>query len=464
MRGMRYTIIFVLLVLVSSILIPSLASADDAAPVVLDMSPAPDSILTNATPTISASFYDVDGIDVSKTQVFFDRYNAGDLEENTIINESGFKYIVPEILKLKAGNHTVRVEICDKLGNNATIKWNITYDPDYKPPFITTSNILNILNLVYIIGGAALIILGIYILYLMRYKRFTFKKYFIRKPIKKNLLVIYIPIIVALAILLIGFSLVMSKQTHLGPYGLDYIANIALVVALLPFAIDSLRERKKKENYEKAFSQFLFELADAIRGGIDPAKAMVEFSKGEKTILKKQMKIAADGILMGRPFEDMLTVMVKPMKSDLIRRYASLIGEASKIGGDIAVVIHRAAQDLDELVKIEAERRRQLSVQGTTIYIAFGVLMIIVFQLVNTFSSLGGISLGGLTGGSATASTVPMDITTLKQNFYLVSMVLGISCGLLIGSLTDGKIRMGLIHAIGMGTSATAFFAIMIFK
>jgi Flp pilus assembly protein TadB len=243
-----------------------------------------------------------------------------------------------------------------------------------------------------------------------------------------------------------------------------------MFIALVPYAIDSQREKKRLNSYERAFSQFLFELADAIRGGIDPAKAVIEFASVDRSLMKKHLKVAADGIKLGRPFEEMLGVMVDPMKSKLIKRYASLIGESSKIGGDISVVIHRAAQDMDELIEIEEERRRQLMMQAATIYIAFGVLLIVVWQLTTIYPSLGTIDFSALgtaglptDGNQASSSPERMSLTTMEQRFFEVVLLVGISSGIIIGVLIYGQPKMGLIHALVMSLAAAVFFAIMVF-
>jgi hypothetical protein len=68
-----------------------------------------------------------------------------------------------------------------------------------------------------------------------------------------------------------------------------------------------------------------------------------------------------------------------------------------------------------------------------------------------------------MTGGPSEPVEGGTSVEDLKQRFYMVSLVLGLSCGLLIGALTDGKIRMGLVHALAMAIVATVFFGILIF-
>jgi archaellum biogenesis protein FlaJ (TadC family) len=228
-------------------------------------------------------------------------------------------------------------------------------------------------------------------------------------------------------------------------------------------------DRRKIVKYERAFSQLLFEIADAMRGGLDPTKAIIELAKTDTSILQKNLRIAADNIRLGRPFDEVMVALAKPIKSDLVQRYALLIGDTSKIGGEPAQVIHRAAKDMDDFIKVSEERRRQLQAQAITIYIAYGVLIIVLYQLVTMFPSLGTIDISLLGGGSnleeageATNVVQRMSYFTLKQRFLDLLIINSIGTGTVIGSFVDGHIRFGLVHSLGLTAVSVIFFIVMI--
>lgn len=449
------------------------ASADDATlspPSITDMSPAPNSTISKATPVISARFVSDSPIDQSSVRLFIDGHDVTDFEE-TSINATGISYHVPAIegQALGAGNHTVKVVASDISGNPTMREWQFTVDFNAASSAgglkIDVGQILQ-----YVILGALAFAagFGLYIAYLKKTRKFTFRKYFARNPVQRKYLVVYLPLIAAFVFAVLAMLLV-SEGAWSSPFAYEIVLVIAMFIAGGPYALNAQMERRKRNKYESAYAQFLFEMADAIRGGMDPAKAVVEYSKVHKGILKKPLKIASDGIMMGRPFEEVMQVMVKPMDSELIHRYASLIGEAAKVGGDISIVIHRAAKDMDDLIKIENERRRQLGFQATTMYISFAVLIIVVWQLISIYPSLGNIniSLLGVTSpmqqSSIAESATRMSFVTLKHRFFQLILVSSVASGLLIGAFTEGKPKMGILHALIMVAAATAFFAIFIF-
>ncbi|MFA5312196.1 MAG: type II secretion system F family protein, partial [Methanomassiliicoccales archaeon] len=359
------------------------ASADDMGPTITVSGPGPDSTISNRTPEIAVEYSDPDGIDVSSVVFIVDGMDVTDWEEETSISTDGAIFITPSVLAMEDGQHNVTVEVADSLGNVAYLEWSFTIDPGAGDGGLLSGSLVAAVIKFVLIGIALAAGAGLaYVAYLKRFRRFTFRKYFIRNADrKKKILVVYVPLSCAVLAFLVSTYL-MSIMKIEDAFADNYIFVVILVAALLPVAISSRMDLKRTNRYERAFAQFLFELADAIRGGVDPAKAVVELSITNRSILKENLRAASDGIRIGKPFDEVFDQMVQPMDSDLVKRYASLVGESSRMGGDISIVIHRAAQDMDELIKIEEERRRQLMMQATTIYIGFSVIMVIIYQLV----------------------------------------------------------------------------------
>jgi pilus assembly protein TadC len=270
-----------------------------------------------------------------------------------------------------------------------------------------------------------------------------------------------------MSIVILGFFLINTLQSP-DPFLLEYIILLAIFTVLVPYAFDSLFERRRIEQYERSFAQFLFELADALRGGIDPMRAIVELSTTHTGILKKHLRQAADNIKIGRPFDEVMEGLVKPIKSDLIHRYATLMAETSKVGGETSLVIYRVAKDMDDFIKINQERRRQLSAQTFVIYIAFAVLLIIIYQLITLFPSMTGFNFSLLSTTSLSqfqnTQSNPFQISEelLKRRFFHMMLINSIGTGTLIGAFIDGKIKYGLIHSIVLTLVTLTFFVLLI--
>lgn len=464
---MRRAILLAMVILL--VLAPNLASgvsADSEGPVFYNERPGNNSTTASLNPILKVNYSDPDGLDLGSVRMDIDGMDVTEWDV-TYVREYAVEHQIPSIFALAPGNHTVNVTASDSLGNEASHSWTFRVDPTYNEGGQGGQ-----VDVASLIGGALAIIallglcLVLYIIYLKFIRKYSWRKYFSQHPVHKHYITFYGPIAGAIIFMLIAFMYI-ADGSFSSPWAYEYAFIIAFIIGALPFAIGARLERRMIARYEYAFSQFLFELADAIRGGMDPAKAIVEFSKVDTGVMRKQLTIAADGIRLGRPFEDMMLVMTKKMNSELISRYSSLIGEAAKLGGDISVVIHRSAKDMDDMIRIENERRRQISMQATTIYISFAVLIIVIYLLIDIYPSIGSLDMGVLGGGgleTAVSDVQPrMSFEMVKRRFFHLVLIISISSGVLIGLFSEGKLKYGLLHAIIMVAVSTAFFALMVF-
>lgn len=460
--------LFVALAIVSS---ASATHPGASAIVITPNSPPPSSTTNKQTPLISATFSDSAGsVDPSKVTVFVDGENVTAIQGFNV-SSSGFTYAVPTILKLANGNHSVTVNAADDNGNSAQFTWSFVVNTSLviSNPLIAVgaNTILLDVGVVALIAAAGA---GGYILYLRRTRRFTFRKYFATHPVKKQYFTLYVPALAAF--LFIFIALVYVSNIRNPPLLADEDILVAgFFIGFTAYAVDCRRERNRIRAYERAYAQFLFELADAMRGGLDPSKSIIELSKTYRNILRKPLRIAADSLRLGRPAEDVLREMAQPMGSPLINRYAGLIADASNVGGETSTVVYRAAKDMDDFIKIEVERDKQLTLPVAVLYISFGVLMAVLFSLLSIAPSLGSISFsvfGGSAnplnngGGHAAAAVIPkLSRDTLEQRFADLMIINGIGTGIIIGAFTEGKAKYGLLHSLALAAATLVAFFIL---
>ncbi len=440
-------------------------AADSGGPITITpVNPAPGSQTPDTTPTIKATYTDTAGV-INPSSVFV-------LVDN--INYTGFQGYsssssqvvcpVPSVLAFKPGTYNITVIAGDSTGNIANITWNFTENPNATGPATPLISIKVTTLLLYIgiaAGVAGLAFMG-YIWYLKQTTRFAFRKYFATHPLQRNYLVLYVPC--GLAFVFVFFGLVyVSSTPGLPSYSYDLIFIIAIFIALTAYGIDSRHQLAKLRAYERAFAQFLFEMADAMRGGLDPAKALVEISKTQTNIMRKSLRVAADGIRIGRPFEAVLRDMARPIKSPLISRYSSLIAEATTVGGETATVIYRAAKDMDDFVKIEDERSAQLTLPIAVIYIAFAVLVAVLVALLYIAPELGSLNIGFISSGNVLSGNThsgatQLTVAELHERFFELTIINSLGTGAIIGAFSEGRVRYGILHALALVAATTVLF------
>ena len=452
------------------------AAVNSTGPIqITGLTPAPGSATPDQTPTISAQFVPTVGAVIPSSVVLI--VNGLNLiaaqVEGVNVSATAVSYHPPSILRLANGLHNVTVSVNDTASATvSTVSWNFTVNTN----LTVAANPLVGVNpgtIVLYLGIAAALVgagVGGYILFLRQTTRFTFRRYFATHQVERTYLTIYIPLLVAFVYTILALDWVYNTSglPFLAP---DYVLVGTSVIALTAFGIDSRNEMLRIRAYERAFAQFLFEMADAMRGGIDPAKAVVELSKTHTNILRKPLKVAADGVRLGRPFDVVLRDMVSPLKSRLISRYAALIADATSVGGETATVVYRAAKDMDDFVKIEVEREKQLLLPVAVIYIAFGVLMAVLFALLYIAPSLGSLNVSFLGAGSplstgsghaAAATSVPkLSYDTLEERFFELMFINALGTGAIIGAFTEGRARYGILHSVALAIGTAVIFAIL---
>jgi archaellum biogenesis protein FlaJ (TadC family) len=447
--------------------IPITYAQDTTGPEITIISPQPGEIVRTTTPIIEVAYSDDEsGIDTESVIFKIDGTRfPNDLEELDI-RSTTLTFTVSELLRLSVGNHTVTIEISDNEGNKA-IPANWTFVVNLTIPAEEEAGIDIFTIVIYILLGAGICVAVFagYIYYLKKTKGFTWRKYFAQHPLQKKYLTIYIPI--GSAFIFVIFSIgYISSTSNLPEFSYEFVMILGTLIAITPYALEGQLEKRLLAKYERAFAQFLFEMADAMRGGLDPAKAVLELAKTDTGVLSDRLKHAADAIKLGRPFNDIIQIMVRPFKSMLIQRYASLIGEASNVGGETSQVIHRAAKDMDDFIRTNNARRRELTMQTTIIYIAFIVLLVILYILLYIYPSLEGldVSLLGATSieGAESSVTPRMSLFTLKQRFFHIVLINAFGTGFIIGEFVDGRAKFGLFHSLILLAIGSVFFIALI--
>lgn len=466
MKG-KYILIIIMIIFFSFVPTSVNAQVDNQPPQILEVTPGEDETISNNTPMIIVHYRDNYDLDASTVRLVVDNVEVTEWEETTV-NDTTTIHRVPEVFEWTDRNHTIEISISDTQGNEIVKRWNVTYDPEMKgseQKFLSFRMILLII-LGVLIGGAAAFF-GYYI-YLRKTKNFTFEKHFEKNPVKMEYITIYPPIVIVVFMVPISLLLISTIGTS-NTYFIEYIIIAGIMIGISPYALYYQYDRIKTKKYEKAFSQFLFEMADAIRSGLNPSKVIVELSKTETGILKDKVKIAADNIKVGRPFDEVMGAFASQIDSSLVKRYANLIAESSKVGGEIGLVLHRAAKDMDEMIKINEERSRHLLSGIAIIYVAFGVLLVIIYQLISIYPQLGDIDLSvlGMTsmdnGQELGGGVNKMGLVTLKKRFFHLMVISSISSGILIGLFKEGDVKEGLVHILAMIAASTIVFGIMIF-
>ena len=238
--------------------------------------------------------------------------------------------------------------------------------------------------------------------------------------------------------------------------GLDEVMVFALLIAIIPYAVDITMQKRGVRKKEELYTEFLFKLSELMRGGLDPIKAVKELSKTDLGVLTPHIRIASTSMTYGKSFEEAMKAMSKSLHSELITRYTMLVVQASYSGGAVADLILKASEDMRSIISIEREKEGNLHQYVMIFYFAQAIIIFIVYIL--TTSLLPFVAQIGATQMFGKSDIGDIDFA---RGFFHMIILNSIFGGLIIGKISEGEARYGLKHVVvlvAVGYIACALF------
>jgi archaeal flagellar protein FlaJ len=234
------------------------------------------------------------------------------------------------------------------------------------------------------------------------------------------------------------------------PQNFNLVLVVGLIIGLGPYSYDATRKDRELRRNEADFTDFLFELSELVRGGIDPVKAINTLAQGTLGSITKNVQMVAKQMQIGYTFEEAMRNLADGLHSPLIEKYVDLVIQASYSGGTVANLIQRASADMGIFLGIEREKRAGLSQYTLILYTAQVILIALSAILVVQFlpdlasiSSIGSTALAGSILGQADIGSVP-----LQTDLFFLVVINGFLGGLVIGKISESKVKHGIKHAL----------------
>ena len=243
---------------------------------------------------------------------------------------------------------------------------------------------------------------------------------------------------------------------------LDDILIFAVLIAIIPYSVDTYIQKRRLKRYEGEFSDFLFEISEMMRGGIDPIKSVNELSKSNLGSMTKHVRRATARMTFGKSFDYSMRQMASSLGGNLVNKYTDLLIHASFTGGNVSEILMKASEDMKKFINLDKEKEGNLKMYVIIIYIAQAILLLLSAVFMHyVLPSFEGVNLGmffsGLSGGAA------IDIAdTMIYTFHIV-MINAFFVGLIAGKMSGGSIKFGLKHSavLMIGSYIVAFFFIL---
>jgi flagellar protein FlaJ len=256
----------------------------------------------------------------------------------------------------------------------------------------------------------------------------------------------------------IAFVLTIVGYLILGSSDIFYfILAIAFIIAGAPFFITLILESKTTREMESMFLEFSRNLGESVDAGTPISKSILNIKNKDYGKLNPYIEKLANQISLGIPIKTALETFARDIGSPTVTRAVTIISESEKAGGNIEDILKSVVDSVNEIETLRKERRASmynLVVQGYIIFVIFIIIMLVMqYKVLPIASELGGEfsgtdttdfndELGGLTTTGDTANA-----EELTRPFMWLLIVQGLFAGLVIGKLSEGKVRFGIKHS-----------------
>ncbi|MEM4625227.1 MAG: type II secretion system F family protein [Candidatus Pacearchaeota archaeon] len=230
-----------------------------------------------------------------------------------------------------------------------------------------------------------------------------------------------------------------------------FLIGFGFLIILSPFVFQSVLESKVEREKDEMFLEFTRNLVESVESGTPISKSIINMSNKDYRSLTPHIQKLANQVLLGIPIKDALDTFAKDTNSKTIMRAITLIREAEKTGGNISTILESVAASVSEIEKLKAERRAAISSIVMEGYIIFFVFIVIVItmevQIIPMTMNIAGSS--SLSFGETSISNSNLDSLKSEFSFAFLSLltVQGVFAGIIIGKISEGKIKAGIKHS-----------------
>ena len=223
-----------------------------------------------------------------------------------------------------------------------------------------------------------------------------------------------------------------------------FILVLILVIASLPFLISFLINSGKQKEKETRFLEFVRDLVEGVKVGTPINKAISNLKARDYGALTPHIQKLINQTSLGISLSIALNTFARDTQSKVVSRSVSLISEAERSGGQIEDILNSVAESVNKIENLRKEQKASvynLIVQGYIIFFVFIIIILVLeYYILPLTQGIGGISdLNVGTGADSSAD--------LQKPLFGLLIVQSFFAGLVIGKVSEGKLKDGVKHA-----------------
>ncbi|HDM66877.1 MAG TPA: type II secretion system F family protein [Thermoplasmatales archaeon] len=226
--------------------------------------------------------------------------------------------------------------------------------------------------------------------------------------------------------------------------GIDFLV-LGVLSAIGPIGFYNHLEAKKKKEVENHLPDFLREISSSTASGMTIFDAINAAAQGEHGQLTPELRRMSAQLSWGISVKEALNNFAERINTNAVKRMAVTVNKALEIGGNTSAVFEAAAREIDQVKRVELQRKTEMSMYSIVIFISFFVFLAVMLIIDKTIfqaifdlqDQMAGQSIGNL-------RIAQIDHNLLKYTFFAFVMVQSIGGGLLGGFMMDGRLSSGV--------------------
>jgi len=234
-----------------------------------------------------------------------------------------------------------------------------------------------------------------------------------------------------------------------------FLFGLSFFIGGMPFFVFLIIESGMAREKDEMFLEFSRDLVENVKAGTPISRSIMNLQNKDYGNLSSYVRKLANQISLGIPVQAAFETFARDLGSSTVSRAVVIISESEKAGGDIGSVLESVAKSIAQVDKLRKERRAamyNLVVQGYIIFFIFIVIMLVMeFKVLPIASGLstglGGGNIGQLSGIGGIGGGNLMTPEQLTKPFIWLLVTQGLFIGLVIGKLSEGRIKDGLKHS-----------------
>jgi flagellar protein FlaJ len=262
------------------------------------------------------------------------------------------------------------------------------------------------------------------------------------------------------------FLLDVFNIVQFGKYIIFDVAFISILIVIGPFSFYLAKVVQREKEIQDRLSDFFTELSNSVSSGVtvfDAVRVAARGNYGELTPEIEKMKAELSWRLsINKVFHN----FVERMKSGIIHRIFITINKGLSMGGETGKVFQAAAKEINQVNRIEEQKKASMSIYTVVILMSFFVFLAIIIildrTLFSTFFETAELSAAQTpTLANAALKISVVDPELFKNSLYSFIFVQGFGTGILGGYMMDGRLSSGIRYSFLLGIVSILVFKIL---